>query len=68
MEQIAKAINQLGMFCGKRDVEKLITEHLQETYGIKRAGWRWRGSRDCRKVCDCRWSRTYYGDSETMCP
>ncbi len=37
MEQIAKAINQFGMFCGKRDVEKLITEHLQETYGIKRA-------------------------------
>lgn len=37
MEQIAKAINQLGMFCGKRDVEKLTTGQLQEKYGIKRA-------------------------------
>ena len=36
-EQIAKWINTLGSFCGKRDVEELTPECLQNKYGIKQA-------------------------------
>lgn len=37
IEQVAKNINILGRFCGKRDVEALAASHLQERYGWKRA-------------------------------
>lgn len=34
MEDIAKNINILGQFCGKRDVAELTSEQLQKKYGI----------------------------------
>lgn len=37
IEQVAKNINILGCFCGKRDVEALTASHLQDQYGWKRA-------------------------------
>lgn len=37
MENIAKYINTLGMFCGMRDVDELTHEHLKQKYGIDRA-------------------------------
>lgn len=37
MENIAKAINILGQFCGKRDVAELTSEQLQNKYGITQA-------------------------------
>lgn len=37
METIAKNINILGEFCGKRDVIKLTPEHLRKAYGIDQA-------------------------------
>lgn len=36
-EQTAKNINILGRFCGKRDIEALTTDRLQDQYGLKRA-------------------------------
>ncbi len=35
MERIAKAINILGQFCGKRDITELTSEQLKNIYGIK---------------------------------
>ena len=37
MERIAKNINILGEFCGKRDVAALTPEHLMKVYGIGQA-------------------------------
>lgn len=37
MEKIAKNINILGEFCGKRDIIELTSEQLRETYGIEQA-------------------------------
>ena len=37
MENIAKKINLLGQFCGKRDVAVLTPEQLQQKYGIQQA-------------------------------
>ena len=37
MEIVAKNINILGKFCGKRDIIELTSEQLQGTYGIERA-------------------------------
>ena len=37
MENIARAINILGQFCGKRDVAELTPEQLQNKYGITQA-------------------------------
>ena len=37
MENIAKAINILGQFCGKRDIAELTSEQLQDKYGITQA-------------------------------
>lgn len=36
-ENIAKSINILGSFCGKRDVEELTSKNLENNYGIKQA-------------------------------
>lgn len=36
-EQIAKYINILGNFCGRRDVKELSPEYLQDKYGIHQA-------------------------------
>lgn len=35
LEKIANCINQLGDFCGKRDVENLTSSNLKEKYGIE---------------------------------
>lgn len=35
LEEIANCINQLGEFCGKRDVENLTPGNLKEKYGIE---------------------------------
>lgn len=37
MKNIAKDINIIGKFCGKRDVEELTSEQLNKTYGITQA-------------------------------
>lgn len=37
IEQVAKNINILGRFCGKRDIEALTAKHLQNQYGWRRA-------------------------------
>ncbi len=37
IEQIAKAVNVLGDFCGKRDVESLTVHCLQNEYAIEQA-------------------------------
>lgn len=37
MTDIAKNINILGHFCGKRDVSELTSEQLKNTYGIEQA-------------------------------
>lgn len=37
MEKIAKNINILGEFCGKRDIIELTSEQLREAYGIEQA-------------------------------
>ena len=37
MENIAKNINILGAFCGKRDVPELTSEALRHAYGMERA-------------------------------
>lgn len=37
MENIAKSINILAQFCGKRDVAELTSEQLQDNYGITQA-------------------------------
>ena len=37
MTAIAKNINILGQFCGKRDVSELTSEQLKNTYGIEQA-------------------------------
>lgn len=37
MEKIAKYINILGEFCGKRDVIELTSEQLSKVYGIEQA-------------------------------
>ena len=37
METVAKNINILGEFCGKRDIIELTSEQLQEAYGIEKA-------------------------------
>ena len=37
MEKLAKNINILGEFCGKRDITELTSEQLRETYGIEQA-------------------------------
>ena len=37
LESIAKNINILGQFCGKRDVTELTSEQLQKKYGIPQA-------------------------------
>ncbi len=37
MENIAKNINILGGFCGKRDIVELTSAQLHKTYGIKQA-------------------------------
>ena len=37
MQTIAKNINILGAFCGKRDVSELTAEQLQKTFGIVQA-------------------------------
>ena len=37
MGNIARAINILGKFCGKRDVAELTSEQLQNKYGITQA-------------------------------
>lgn len=36
IEQTAKNLNILGRFCGKRDIETLTADHLQDQYGWKR--------------------------------
>ena len=36
MERIAKNINILGEFCGKRDIAELTSAHLLEVYGIEK--------------------------------
>lgn len=36
-ERTAENINILGRFCGKRDVETLTADRLQDQYGLKRA-------------------------------
>ena len=36
-KKIAKAINTLGMFCGKRDVAELTPKCLKDKYGIEQA-------------------------------
>ncbi len=37
MENISNAINTLGNFCGKRDVDDLTPENLEGKYGLKKA-------------------------------
>ena len=37
MENIAKNINILGKFCGKRDIAELTSEQLRKSYGIDQA-------------------------------
>jgi len=37
MEEIAKSINILGKYCGRRDISELIKDKLMDTYNIEQA-------------------------------
>lgn len=80
LKNIAKNLNILGAFCGKRDVSELTAEQLSEKYGFQQADvmgsfwWKHSVWRRCfsksnaeshrKEIRHCRRSRTYDRNTE----